>query len=110
MGTIEYESAPSESKSRTGRLVAALVGVTLALAGAFVVGYRIAPEATVPARVTPIAVPAGEPHSLADAARESRALRQRAATLRPGTKVVTAGGWTGVVDAETGVPVSAGIP
>ena len=27
-----------------------------------------------------------------------------------GSKIVTAGGWTGAVDAETGIPLSAGIP
>lgn len=108
MSTIQLDSAEPRTAGRTVPLLAAIAVVAVTGAGAFAGGYQLAPTAA-PAQAVPGVGAAAGSHTAAAAAEEARALKRRAAALS-GTKIVTAGGWTGAVYEDTGIPVAAGIP
>ena len=85
MDTLSTHHAPT---LRTVRLRAALAIGTLAVAGAFGMGYVLAQQVDEPGQATVAASPAVAAHSFGDAAAESLALKQapvaqgRAADIR----------------------------
>ena len=106
MDTVGIGEAYDAPRGRRIGLSAAIAAGGAAVVAAFSVGYALAPSLDDTIRTDAQAVPARSFHTMDDAASETAALKGRGA----GHVLVTAGGWTGLVDADTGIPVSAGIP